>query len=74
MSSNLCGCNTDDDCEAGDYCDNDNNMCVEKCKDDPECDGYDAVCNDAYDNCFYCGDCEGQGCCPGKMVIVFNCN
>ena len=32
---------------------------------DSECDGFDAVCDVTYSNCFYCGDCDGFGCCPG---------
>ena len=29
------------------------------------CEGFDQVCNEAHDNCFYCGECGDLGCCPG---------
>jgi len=65
QGSHLCGCSSDADCNSPDYCDTDNNQCVAPCAADNECDGWDAICNEAYDNCFYCGDCQGPGCCPG---------
>jgi len=63
-----CGCVSDDDCQAGDFCDTDKNLCVPQCKEDNECEQWNNICNDHYDNCNYCGapsDCDDFGCCPG---------
>ena len=64
-----CGCVSDDDCQAGDFCDTDKNLCVAQCKEDNECEQWNNICNDLYDNCNYCGapsDCDDPfGCCPG---------
>merc|ERR1711993_190211 len=38
--------------------------------------GFDQICNEQYDNCFYCGagDCETSfGCCPGCHDSDLNC-
>lgn len=56
-------------------CNLDTHQCEETiCTEDANCDGYDQVCNEAHDNCFYCGGCEGLGCCPGCHDTDLNCN
>ena len=57
-------------CPSGYECNLDTHTCVESiCTEDNMCEGYDEVCNEAHDNCYYCGgtDCGALGCCPGKI-------
>lgn len=70
LSDHTCKCNDDDDCNSGDKCDTSSGLCVpDVCEDHPDCTGFNATCNVAHDNCFYCGaeDCPSQadGCCEG---------
>merc|ERR1719511_466411 len=52
----------------------DTHQCEEMiCTDHEDCEGFDQVCNEAHDNCFYCGGCEGLGCCPGCHDTALNC-
>ena len=45
------------------------------CDDHPFCDGWDQICNENYDNCFFCGgDCgASDGCCQGCHDSDLNC-
>ena len=67
------GCVDNDNCPEGYQCSN--HLCEpEVCVEDTECPGFDQICNEQYDNCFYCGagDCETSfGCCPGITNIPF---
>ena len=75
MGDHRCKCLEDTDCEAGEKCDN--GLCVtDVCLVDGDCGG-DLICNEAHDNCFWCGgdDCDEldadpvNGCCPGKIFV-----
>jgi len=61
-------------CPADYECNMDTHQCEEMiCTDHEDCEGFDQVCNEAHDNCFYCGGCEGLGCCPGCHDTALNC-
>ena len=74
-----CKCLVDTDCEDDEKCEN--GQCVPNvCLVDDDCDGSDAICNDEYDNCFYCGDdtcydatlgVNAVNCCPGKKDYFY---
>jgi len=54
-------CCSDLDCPPGQLCVD--GKCRDACKEDSECDGFDAICNvPIYDNCFWC---DGRACRPG---------
>ena len=73
LADHTCKCNDDSDCHAEDFCNTETGVCeLAVCLADTECDGFDQICNDQYDNCFYCGkdDCphHTDGCCPGEKI------
>merc|ERR1739838_1267451 len=75
QATHTCGCENDNDCNVGDFCNTDTNTCEQTCADHPECVGFDETCNDNYDNCFFCGGSCGasDGCCPGCHDDDLNC-
>jgi len=61
-------------CKENYECNLDTHKCEEMiCTEDNMCEGFDQVCNDANDNCFYCGECGDLGCCPGCHDTDLNC-
>ena len=80
-TDHTCKCLEDGDCHTGEICNN-SGLCEDdgKCDVTSECNGYDEVCNDAHDNCFYCGGdvCLPSGCCEGNsdfiIKVAFNSN
>eukprot|EP00090_Calanus_glacialis_P038285 TRINITY_DN6687_c0_g1_i1.p1 TRINITY_DN6687_c0_g1~~TRINITY_DN6687_c0_g1_i1.p1 ORF type:complete len:690 (-),score=119.86 TRINITY_DN6687_c0_g1_i1:89-2158(-) len=68
------GLDNNHNCPADYECNLDTHQCEETiCTEDEMCEGFNQVCNDAHDNCFYCGGCEGLGCCPGCHDTALNC-
>ena len=68
MADHRCKCLEDANCLDGEKCEN--GLCVpDICVEDNECVGFDQVCNENHDNCFYCGGDEcpenSSGCCEG---------
>eukprot|EP00092_Neocalanus_flemingeri_P009584 GFUD01010315.1.p1 GENE.GFUD01010315.1~~GFUD01010315.1.p1 ORF type:complete len:765 (-),score=130.93 GFUD01010315.1:80-2374(-) len=61
-------------CPANYECDLNTHQCEEMvCTEDSMCEGFDQVCNEAHDNCAYCGGCADLGCCPGCHDSDLNC-
>jgi len=68
------GLDNNHNCPADYECNLLTHQCEETiCTEDEMCLGFDHVCNDAHDNCFYCGGCEDLGCCPGCHNTTLNC-
>jgi len=67
-------CCVDKDCVDPDkpICSEDN-LCVEGCRDDSYCPGYDAICNANHDNCNYCNNPDPIGTCDPGCVSDENC-
>ena len=66
------GCVDNENCPDGYQCTD--HLCQSAvCLEDTECVGFDQICNENYDNCFYCGagDCNASdGCCPGITFLL----
>jgi len=68
------GCIDSDNCPDGYECNN--HLCeAAACVEDTECPGYNVICNENNDNCYYCGgNCgSNDGCCPGCHDSDLNC-
>ena len=67
------GCIDNGNCPDGYECNQNSHECEQSvCFDDPDCPGFDLICNAAHDNCFFCGDgsdcASTDGCCQGNMI------